>query len=72
MLGFVVLGLVLGAPVGVLAQDNATCLMCHGRPAMFEGRANAADLVVAEDEFSGSGDLNGGKVHPRYFKTLVR
>ncbi len=57
-LGCVVLGLVLGAPVGAMAQDNATCLMCHGRPAMFEGRPNADDLVVSEDEFSGS--VHGG------------
>jgi cytochrome b subunit of formate dehydrogenase len=36
------------------AQDNQTCLMCHNNPAMFQGRPDAAQLVVRPEVFDAS------------------
>jgi cytochrome b subunit of formate dehydrogenase len=47
-------GLVVGAPAQAAAQDNAACLACHSRAAMFQGRENADSLVVTEAEYAGS------------------
>jgi cytochrome b subunit of formate dehydrogenase len=37
-----------------VAQDNQTCLMCHGNPSMFQGRPDAAQLVVRPEVFDAS------------------
>jgi len=43
-----------------LAQDNQACLMCHTNPALFQGRPDAAQLVVDEGEFGGSAHGQAG------------
>jgi cytochrome b subunit of formate dehydrogenase len=43
-----------------VAQDNQTCLMCHTNPALFEGRPDAAQLLVDEQEFGRSAHGQAG------------
>ncbi len=45
-------GLLLGAPASAVAQDNATCLMCHSSAAMFQSLEEPERYVVSLDEFS--------------------
>jgi predicted CXXCH cytochrome family protein len=45
---------------GAMAQDNQPCLMCHTNPALFEGRPDAAQLVLDEQEFGGSAHGQAG------------
>jgi cytochrome b subunit of formate dehydrogenase/DnaJ-class molecular chaperone len=48
------LGIIMAAPPGARAQDDATCLMCHSSAAMFQGLPNADSLVVSSEALSGS------------------
>jgi formate dehydrogenase gamma subunit len=47
-------GLVLGHPAAGLAQDNATCLMCHSNAAMFQSLEDGDRLVVNPDSLAAS------------------
>lgn len=46
--------LFLGVPSPGLAQDDATCTMCHGSPSMFQDLPNADSLVVTPESLAGS------------------
>ncbi|MEE9132962.1 MAG: cytochrome b/b6 domain-containing protein [Gemmatimonadota bacterium] len=47
-------GVLVGRPVPVLAQDDATCLMCHSSSSMFQGLEDPERLVVSEEDLAQS------------------
>jgi hypothetical protein len=51
-LGTGLLALVLVRPLA--AQENQACFLCHGNTTLFEGRTDAATLVVTQGEYDNS------------------
>ena len=41
-------------PATAVAQESATCLMCHANPSMFAGQDNPSRYVVSEETHAGS------------------